>query len=140
MAAPTKSAVVNEIIESFSAKDLGRLRTLVDDNVVYQETGTGRRTQGADAYVELLEGWLQAFPDVAGKVTSGLESGNQAAIEVTWTGTQTGPLTTPAGQVPASGRSFQIEASIWCEFNGDKVTEIHNYLDVLTMLQQIGAM
>ncbi|MDQ1505585.1 MAG: hypothetical protein QOD57_3312 [Actinomycetota bacterium] len=29
MAAPTRSAVVNEIIESFSAKDLGRLRTLV---------------------------------------------------------------------------------------------------------------
>ena len=140
MATQGKSAVVNEIIESFNAKDLNRLRTLVDDNVVYEESGTGRRTEGVDAYLDLLQGWLQAIPDVMGKVTSSLEGGNQAAIEVTWTGTQTGPMQTPAGVLPPSGKPFQIEASIWCAFNGDKVAEIHNHLDVLSLLQQIGAM
>ena len=77
----SKATLLNDIIDSFCAKDLDRLRALADERIVYQETGTGRRVEGIDAYISLCEGWLTAFPDVAGKLGTVLEAGNQAAAE-----------------------------------------------------------
>lgn len=134
-----QSTVAHQIIDMFSQGDIDGLRKLVDPDVVYEEIGTGRRVQGADAYLELLRGWRQAFPDVAGNVTSGVETGNQVALEVTWAGTHTGPLGTPNGDIPATGKPIEIQASFWCTLRNGKVVQIHNYIDMLTMLQQIGA-
>ena len=101
-----QSTIAHDIIDTFSAGDLEACRALVDPDVIYEETGTGRRVQGADAYVELLRGWRAAFPDVAGKVTSGVESGNQVALEITWSGTAGPPRSTTTSTCsPCSSRS-----------------------------------
>ena len=134
----SKATVLNDIIDSFCAKDLDRLRALADDRIVYQETGTGRRVEGIDAYIALCEGWLTAFPDVAGKLGTVLEAGNQAAAEIVWTGTNSGPIAMPDGEVPATGKSIDLHSSFWATFNGDKVIEVRHHLDVLGMLQQLG--
>jgi steroid delta-isomerase-like uncharacterized protein len=134
-----QSTVAHQIIDTFSQGNIDGLRALVDPDVVYEEIGTGRRVQGADAYLDLLRGWRQAFPDVGGKVTSDIQSGNQMALEITWAGTHTGPLVTPTGEIPATGKPIEMQASFWCTVRNGKVVEIHNYIDMLTMLQQIGA-
>jgi len=134
-----QSTAAHRIIDMFSEGNIDGLRALVDPDVVYEEIGTGRRVQGVDAYLELLRGWRQGFPDVGGKVTSDIQRGNQVALEITWAGTHAGPLTTPTGQIPATGKPIEIQASFWCTLRNDKVVEIHNYVDMLTMLQQIGA-
>jgi predicted ester cyclase len=138
MATQSKAAVLTDIIDSFCAKDLDRLRTLVDDQIVYLETGTGRRVEGIDAYIAMCKGWLAAFPDIAGKATSVLEGGNQGAVEIAWTGTNDGPIPMPDGEVPATGKSININSTFWATFNGDKVIEARHHLDVLGMLQQLG--
>ena len=138
MSTQSKAALLTEMMETFCAKDLDRLRTMVDDRVVYLETGTGRRVEGVDAYMALCEGWLAAFPDVGSKVTGSLDAGNQAALEVTWTGTNSGPIAMPDGDVPATGKAIDIQASIWATFNGDKVAELRHYLDIMGMVQQLG--
>ena len=55
--------VASELIDAFSAGDWTRFRATLDPDVDYEETGTGRRTVGADAYVALCQGWRDAFPD-----------------------------------------------------------------------------
>jgi steroid delta-isomerase-like uncharacterized protein len=135
-----QSTVAHELIDLFNAGNLDGVRTIVDPDIVYEETGTGRRVQGFDDYLELMRGWRQALPDVAGTVTSSVESGNRVALEINWAGTQSGPLITPTGEIPASGKPIDIQASIWCTLRDGKITEVHHYLDVLTMLQQIGAL
>jgi predicted ester cyclase len=82
--------------------------------------------------------WLAAFPDVVGKVTGGVEAGDQAALEIVWTATNTGPLTMPDGQIPATGKGIEVGAAVWCTFNGDKIVEIRHYLDVMMLVQQLG--
>ena len=134
----SKAAVLTDIIEAFCAKDLDRVRSMVDDQIVYLETGTGRRVEGIDAYITLCQGWLSAFPDIVGKVTSALEGGNQAAIEIAWTATNNGPIVMPDGEIPATGKSLDLHSSFWATFNGDKVVEGRHHLDVLGMLQQLG--
>ena len=138
MTTQSKAAVLTEIIDVFCARDLERLRTMIDDQVVYQETGTGRRIEGADAYIALCEGWLAAFPDLVGKVTTGLEGGDQAAIEIAWTGTNGGPIAMPDGDLPATGKSIDLHSTIWATFNGDKVRDVRHHLDIMGMVQQLG--
>lgn len=41
---PTK--VVERLIDAFNRSDWGDLRSIVAEDIVYQETGTGRRIQG----------------------------------------------------------------------------------------------
>lgn len=69
-----------------------------------------------------------------------MSQGNTAVLELTWVGTQTGPLQTPGGILPASGKAIQVPASVWFTFDGEMVQEVHHYLDVLTLLQQLGAL
>lgn len=96
--------IAAEFIEAYNAADWGTFRALLAPDVVYAETGTERRVQGPDVYLELCRGWRQAFADSHGTIQQAFSSGNRVAQEITWTGTHTGPLVGPGGTVPASGK------------------------------------
>src|SRR5207247_1482476 len=83
---------------------------------------------------------IGAMPDSKGDVISAFGTGNLVALQITWTGTQTGAFTGPAGTIPASGKRQTTPAAMIVKFQGDKVKEIHHYFDLMTFLQQIGAM
>lgn len=140
MAEHEATARALEVIEAFNVADWPRLRGALSPDVVYEETGTGRRVEGADAYVALCKGWKEAFPDARGTVRRALADGDTGVLELTWEATQTGPLATPAGTIPPSGKHATVAASFWATGAGERCREIHHHLDVLALLQQIGAM
>ena len=82
----------------------------------------------------------EAMPDVKGTVTNCVASGNTVTMEVSWTGTQTGPLIGPGGTIPPSGRSHTTPSSWILEFDGNKISESRHYFDLVTLLTQLGAM
>jgi steroid delta-isomerase-like uncharacterized protein len=129
-----------DLIDAFNGADWDRMRTHLADDVTYSETGTGRRIEGADAYLELCHGWRDAFPDVAGTITDSAGGDGVAVLEIRWQGTHTGPLMTPAGVLPPSGNRVEADASFWARYDGDRIRELHHHLDVLTLLQQVGAL
>jgi steroid delta-isomerase-like uncharacterized protein len=135
---PTQTAAA--FIDAFNRADWDAFRGFTTPDVVYTETGTGRRVEGADAYIQLCQGWKAAFPDVTGDILSAIASNDTVAMEIVWQGTHTGPLQTPHGTIEATGNRIRIEASNWIRFAGGRAEEIHHYLDVLMLLQQIGAM
>ena len=80
------------------------------------------------------------MPDVKGTVTNALASGDSVVLEITWEGTQTGPLEGPGGTIPPSGKR-QVTPATWVfDFEGDSVKESRHYFDMLSFLEQIGAM
>ena len=128
-----------DLIDAFNEADWERFRGILSPDTVYSETGTGRRVEGAEAYVTLCQGWKVALPDVRGTIRGAIASEDQVAQEILWEGTHTGPMETPEGTLPPSGAQISVEASLWIRFDGDKAREVHHYLDVLSLLQQIGA-
>ena len=128
-----------DLIDAFNEADWERFRGVLSPDTVYTETGTGRRVEGADAYVTLCQGWKVALPDVRGTIRGAIATEDQVAQEILWEGTHTGPMETPGGTLPPSGAQISVEASLWLRFHGDKAREVHHYLDVLSLLQQIGA-
>jgi steroid delta-isomerase-like uncharacterized protein len=129
-----------DLIDAFNETDWDRLEGHLARDVLYTETGTGRRVEGVAAYLQLCQGWKEAFPDVKGTVTNAVAGDDIAVLEIRWDGTHTGPLQTPAGAVPASGQRLAVDASFWVRCEGDSIREIHHHLDVLALLQQIGAL
>jgi hypothetical protein len=57
MAVMASTEVATRLLEAFNAADWEGFRAGVADDVVYLEAGTGRRIEGADAYLELCRGW-----------------------------------------------------------------------------------
>jgi len=60
-------------------------------------------------------------------------------LEITWRGTHTGPLQTPGGALPPSGRKMEIRACQVVEVADGRVNAIRHYFDMATLLQQLGA-
>jgi hypothetical protein len=89
--------------------------------------------------VTLCQGWKVALPDVRGTIRGAIATEDQVAQEILWEGTHKGPMETAGGTLPPSGAQISVEASLWLRFHGDKAREVHHYLDVLSLLQQIGA-
>ena len=127
-------------VGAFNENDWDGFKSQLTANTVYKELGTQRSLKGPDEIVEAFKGWKQAMPDVKGNVTNSFASDNTVTLEITWNGTQTGPLVSPAGTIPPSGKS-QTTPSAWIfEYEGDKIRESRNYFDLMTLLIQIGAM
>jgi len=134
------TAVATELVEAFNVGDWERLRATLDPNVVYEETGTQRRVDGADAYVRLCQGWKESFPDARGAVQAAIASAQQVAQEVVWEGTHRGPLPVPGGSISPSGKRINVRGSMWYTIADGRAREIHHHLDVMTLMQQVGAM
>jgi steroid delta-isomerase-like uncharacterized protein len=133
--------VARESIECYNAGDFDRLRSLLADDFYEEELATQRRLEGADARIEAAQSWKRAFPDEHGTITGAYTTGNTVAIELTWEGTQSGSMATPDGQVlPPSNERITVKAVEVIEIEDGKIKVLRHYFDLMTMLQQIGAM
>ncbi len=127
----------NSMLEAFNNSDWDTVRNLVG-NATYNELGTQRSLSGEEI-IEAFKGWKTAMPDAAGTINNVIETSSQVVQEVTWTGTQTGPLATPDGEIPASGKHQSTAAVLVLDYEGDELKEYRHYFDMLSLLQQIGA-
>ena len=131
--------IAREQVDAFNNGDWERLKAGLAADSRYHELATQRKVEGPEKIVELFKGWKTAFPDAVGTVTSAVGGGNKAALEVTWTGTHTGPLETAEGTIPASGKRQETPGCLVFGFEGGKIKENRQYFDSMTLLKQIGA-
>ena len=127
------------LLEAFNEANWPRFREALAPDVTYEETGTGRRLEGTEAYMAALEGWKRAIPDVHCTIRNRIAAGDTAGFELVWEGTHSGPLDSKGGAIPASGKQIRVLAALASTSQGNKVKSVRHYLDVLTLLHQIGA-
>ena len=131
--------IAREQIDAFNKSDWERLQAQLASGCLYNEFGTERNIKGPEQIVETFQAWKTAFPDAIGTVTSAVADGKTVALEVTWKGTHTGPLATPQGMLPASGKAQTTPAAFFFTFEGDMIKESRHYFDSTTLFKQIGA-
>jgi len=80
-----------------------------------------------------------AFPDAKHEIRAVVESGDQVAVEAKWTGTHTGPLASPQGEVPATGNRLEIPMLFVARANaGGKISSTHIYYDSMAFALGLG--
>ena len=105
------------------------------DLVMAEPAGT---LQGVGSYLDLARGFVAAFPDCRMEVTALIESGNLAVIEGVYSGTHTGVLATPRGDVPPTGRTLKLGLCDVVEVAAGRIVNIRAYYDQMAFAAQLG--
>jgi len=92
----------------------------------------------AAEWAEFSRGFAGAMPDGKHTVTGVVQDGDLLALEGYWTGTHTGPLAAPGGEVPPTGRAVTMPFCVIGTQRDGRLAEVSVYLDQLGMLAQLG--
>ncbi len=125
-------------IIAYNEKRWADMPALVTPDFFYDEVPTGRKAEGLDAVLPLWQGWAEAFPDSRATFHSAMASGSSVALEITWIGTHTGPLQSPSGPIPPTGKAIAVRACMVIELEGERVKRERHYFDMATLFQQLG--
>ena len=94
---------------------------------------------GGEAYREWILMHFRAMPDFTHEIRGiAAESDRSLAFELHATGTMTGPLAMPSGDLPPTGRTIDISASDFWQFEDGLIVEYHLYFDRLDFFGQLG--
>jgi uncharacterized protein (TIGR02246 family) len=126
------------VMEAMTRRERGDLEGFLelfrpDCEVVFP----GAVLRGIDEWREFQRMYLEAFPDGAYEVRHNEPCGDLVFVEGVWSGTQTGPLTTPEGQVPPTGRRVTVPFALVVEIRDGRLATVHNYHDRLDFLAQL---
>jgi steroid delta-isomerase-like uncharacterized protein len=122
----------------YSEKDWDKTVASVTPDFVYDEVASHRKSENAEGYIEMCKGWATAFPESRATFHNAYVIGNTVVLELTWNGTHTGPMMTPNGEVPATGKNISMRACQVVEIKDGKAASMVQYFDINTMLAQLG--
>lgn len=134
-----KDQVVS-IHNAFSSNNFDAVLAFCHDDVIVQAYAFGAEFHGKDGFMNFMQSFKSAFPNVAIKHKNFVIDGNKAAVEFTAIGTHTGELQTPNGAIPATGKSIELTVAEFMEWENGKLKSLHNYQDAGSLLRQIGVM
>jgi uncharacterized protein (TIGR02246 family) len=98
----------------------------------------GALLRGIDQWREFQRMYLEAFPDGSYEVRHNEPVGDIVFVEGVWSGTHTGPLTTPEGELPATGQRVTVPFALVITIRDGRLATVHNYHDRFDFLTQLG--
>ncbi len=98
----------------------------------------GVHAQGREQISAFERAFWEAFPDVQVRIQRQIADGGLVAGEGILTGTHTGVLRTPQGDVPPTGRRVELPYMRIMEVDAGEAVSEHLYFDQLALLGQLG--
>ncbi|HTL36407.1 MAG TPA: ester cyclase [Kofleriaceae bacterium] len=133
----SKQPVVKEFFRAIDDHDFSAVAKYHADTCQYRMNYDVMN--GAEQFRQMIAGWYSAFPDLRHEVTDYVEEGNRAGFTLRITGTHTGTMRTPNGDVPATGKRVDFRVADIVSFGADgKAITWNAYFDMVVMLQQLG--
>jgi steroid delta-isomerase-like uncharacterized protein len=122
--------------QALNSGDVDAAVSLLSDDV---EFGSPAGTIKGSAEVrQFLQGYQLAFPEAKFAISAVFGSGQTAAHEGTYSGTNSGPLTSPSGEIPATGKYASVPFVTVLETDGERITAHRAYWDQMGFMGQLG--
>ena len=135
----THQPLIERHYAEINSNDFPDAGELFSTDVVTQLPDAGPLT-GIEPFVAYGQAFLRAFPDGRIHRDRYLESGDRVVIEGRFTGTNTGPLQTPAGELPPTGRAMVLPSGDVFPVADGGITEHRVYYDTLGVVARLGLM
>jgi steroid delta-isomerase-like uncharacterized protein len=135
----TNAELVRTVHADFCAGRLDAVTERALPSITVDAVPFGTVFHGREGLMAFMGTFRNAFPDIQLRHVNVVESGDQVTVEATWTGTHTGPLSTPQGDIPATGR--RVTKGRICEvfrIQNGRLASITNYQDVGTWMRELG--
>jgi ketosteroid isomerase-like protein len=127
---------VEQFWARFESGNVAECAELIDADCHFKMPGMEMRDR--NAILGMLTAYRTAFPDLRHQVTHAIESGDAVALELTVQGTHTGPMQTPAGTIPATGRKVTWDSCDYIRVRNGKVFSWHVYHDPSAFFAALG--
>ena len=134
MSAEQNRAAIQRFTERFNQGDITAVDDFVTEDVVYHNAPPGLAA-GIAGYRQLIGMWLTAFPGVRVTVADLISEGEKVVARLVVRGTHGGEL---MGLAP-TGRSVEVSVITIMRFEGGRLAEEWEQVDMLGLLQQLGA-
>jgi len=125
-------------LKAIDAHDLDSVRNAYADDVAIRAPGT--ELDGRDAAAAWMDAFVRAFPDLRHEILSTAEADDTVALEARFTATHTGPLASPDGDIPPTGKAVDLVYADVLRFASGRIRSEHVYFDQLGFLTQLGLM
>ncbi len=133
------SGWVQRYIDAWNSHDGSRVADFMTDDVVYIDNALGERFEGPDAVRHFVDDMsVSASTDFSFTTGQILTTEDSYAYEWTMVGTNDRP--DQKRGMPSTGRRFEVPGVSIGRLRGGKITENHDYWNLVTYLGQIGLM
>ena len=133
----THQQLIDRHYAQINRNDFADAAELFSTDVATQAPGTGP-LPGLEPFIAYGQAFLRAFPDGRIHGDRYLVSGDRVVVEGRFTGTNTGPLQTPAGELPPTGRAMVLRFADVFRVADGRITEHRVYYDTLGLMTQLG--
>jgi len=135
---PNLEQLTKEMHQHFSNNQFDKVLAYAADDVTIDAVALQTVFYGKEGFNTFMSIYKQSFPDMQLKHTNVFSNGNEVAVEFMADGTNTGPLQTPKGEIPATGKTASIKVSEHWVWKDGKIKSIHNYADMVSLMAQLG--
>jgi ketosteroid isomerase-like protein len=133
----TLEQLVDRHYAEINSGDFSDVAEIFSGDVGTQAPGS-EPMSGIAPFVAYGQAFLRAFPDGRIHRDRYVEAGNRIVVEGRFTGTNTGPLQTPAGELPPTGRTLELPFADAFRVVDGMITEHRIYYDMAGMMVQLG--
>jgi len=135
MASPKEAA--DRHVTAFNEKDLEKFVGNESPDIEFVIPG-GITLRGRDQVREYMKLLWNAFPDMKVAAVYQVIAGDTVVTEQTFSGTHTGTMRTPKGDVPATGKRVQGRQVAVQRVKDGQIWSEHLYFDQLEFLEALG--
>ena len=138
MSAQDTANLVRQVYDDYNDRQFDHAAGLVANDYAWTMIPTGQTFNGPDGMRQYLAAWDQGFPESKVEITNVVASGEHAVVEFTGRGVHTGPLQTPAGEIPATGKRVELQFCDVYQVRGGKLAGGRTYFDMASLMRQLG--
>ena len=135
----TNAELSDEMMALFNEASWDEWQAGLASDATMEDMAVGSKSVGADQVLAYANNWKTMFPDMIGTCEQRHDAGDVLVEECSWSGTNTGNIAMPDGNIiPPTGKSINLRNVLIWEFQDGKVKSVKNYLDMMTMMSQLG--
>jgi uncharacterized protein (TIGR02246 family) len=116
--------IADKIIETMKSSDPVAITNLYAPDAVMIQADLSSPVHGREALLEYFKGMFKAMPDFKSDLTMIAFSGDTIVFEGVGSGTFTGPLATPEGEVAPTGKKFSLKVAFLGKISPDGLIEL----------------
>ena len=133
------ASILEQGIRVWNARDRQGWVALFDEGAEFVASG-GMRASGPAGAELFYDAWTGAFPDRVIDDAIIFGTSDQAAEDARFTGTHTGTLPTPNGDVPPTGKTLVARYAVISRVENGKIASFRVFFDVADVMAQLGLM
>ena len=131
--------LAENIKKAWNDKDMNALAQHYTEDAVMFMPGDPEPIKGREAIAKNMAAFLRAMPDFNVSFSLVLASGNHGVFEGVSRGTFTGPLASPEGDIPPTGKKVELGFVFIGRVNADGlIEEDRTYFDTAEFMRQLG--